>query len=91
MAYVKDSEKFLIGCHDLYTEIDPLNTYMVIYKWNRKNFTTEFSVYPYTYDKTKPKYILRPVYTGEVLPELIKELIDLAFSYVREFNELKTK
>lgn len=37
------------------------------------------------------KYILRPVYTGEVLPELIKELIDLAFSYVREFNELKTK
>lgn len=60
MAYVKDSEKFLIGCHDLYTEIDPMNTYMVVYKWNRKNFTTEFSVYPYTYDKTKPKYILRP-------------------------------
>ena len=35
------------------------------------------------------KYMLRPAYTGEVLPELIKELIDLAFSYVREFEKLK--
>lgn len=35
------------------------------------------------------KYMLRPAYTGEVLPELIKELIDLAFSYVYEFEELK--
>ena len=34
------------------------------------------------------KYMLRPAYTGEVLPELIKELIDLAFSYVREFEKL---
>ena len=33
--------------------------------------------------------MLRPAYTGEVLPELIKELIDLAFSYVYEFEELK--
>ena len=37
------------------------------------------------------KYLLRPVYTGEVLPELIKELIDLAFSYVYEFEELKER
>ena len=37
------------------------------------------------------KYMLRPAYTGEVLPELIKELIELAFSYVREFEELKIK
>ena len=37
------------------------------------------------------KYVLRPVYTGEVLPELIKELIDLAFSYVYEFEELKKR
>ena len=35
------------------------------------------------------KYMLRPAYTGEVLSELIKELIDLAFSYVYEFEELK--
>lgn len=33
--------------------------------------------------------MLRPAYTGEVLSELIKELIDLAFSYVYEFEELK--
>lgn len=37
------------------------------------------------------KYMLRPAYTGEALPELIKELIDLAFSYVREFSELEIK
>ena len=35
------------------------------------------------------KYMLRPAYTGEVLSELIKELIDLAFSYVYEFEKLK--
>lgn len=35
------------------------------------------------------KYMLRPAYTGEGLSELIKELIDLAFSYVYEFEELK--
>ena len=37
------------------------------------------------------KYMLRPAYTGEILPELIKELIDLAFSYVYEFEELKER
>lgn len=53
------------------------------------------STFPCIFDSSggiKPtKYMLRPRYNGEVLPELIKELIDLAFSYVREFSELEIK
>lgn len=60
MAYDQSADKFLIGCHELYTEINPWSTYMVIYKWNKQTFTTELSVYEFMYDKNVPKYKLRP-------------------------------
>ena len=60
LAYLEDKEKFIIGCHELYTEIDPFSTYMVIYKWNRDNVSTELLVYKYSYDQSIPKYKLRP-------------------------------
>lgn len=60
MAYEKDSDKYLIGCHELYTEIAPHSTYMVIYKWNKETFTTELQLYKFVYDRKLPSYLRRP-------------------------------
>lgn len=59
LAYNPDTQKYMVGCHELYTELNTFSTYLVIYKWNRDNFTTELMVYDYIYDKTVPKYKLR--------------------------------
>ena len=60
MAYLENEDKFLVGCHELYSRIDPFSTYMVMYKWNRNNFTCELNIYKHTYDKNTPQYKLRP-------------------------------
>lgn len=60
MAYLEEKDKFLIGCHDLYTEIDPFSAYMIVYKWNRDNFSCELNVYKHTHKEDIPKYKLRP-------------------------------
>lgn len=60
LAYLDDEEKFIIGCHELYTKIDPFSTYMVIYRWNRDTFTTELNVYKYIHRDDVPIYKLRP-------------------------------
>ena len=60
LAYLDDEEKFIIGCHDLYERIDPFSTYMVIYRWNRDNFTTELNIYKYVHREDLPVYKLRP-------------------------------
>ena len=60
LAYMRDEKRYIIGSHDLYTEIDPFSTYMVIYKWNRSTFTAELAVYKHSHDTSKPAYLLRP-------------------------------
>ena len=60
LAYQEDKQKFLIGCHELYTEINPFSTYLVIYKWNRDTVTTELCVYKYTHKQGVPLYLLKP-------------------------------
>lgn len=60
LAYIEDKQKFMVGCHELYTEIDPFSTYLVMYKWNRDNVTTELCVYKYTHKQNIPLYLLKP-------------------------------
>ena len=92
--YLLKKEKYEVWFHlELYKNsifdghLDP-HVYII---YNEEYFAG--GTFPCIFDSSggiKPtKYMLRPAYTGEVLPELIKELIDLAFSYVREFEKLK--
>ena len=60
LGYLKDKNKFVIGCHELHTEIDPFSIYLFIYKWNRKTFTTELNVYKYIHKENIPIYMLKP-------------------------------
>ena len=60
LAYLKDKDKFVIGCHELYTEIDPFSTYLFIYKWNYETFTSELNVYKHVHKDNVPVYMLKP-------------------------------
>ena len=60
LAYLNDKKKYVIGSHDIYCELDTFSTYMVIFRWNKQNFTTELNVYKFTRDQNLPVYRLRP-------------------------------
>lgn len=52
-------DKYILGVDSLKCELDK-GVYIVIYRWNRDNFTTELNIYQQIYDKTLPIYKLRP-------------------------------
>ena len=92
--YLLKKEKYEVWFHlELYKNsifdghLDP-HVYII---YNEEYFSG--GIFPCIFDSSGgiklTKYMLRLVYTGEVLPELIKELIELAFSYVYEFEKLK--
>lgn len=60
-AYITyDNEKFILEFNNMRCNIDPFNTYMVIMRWNRDNFTSELNVYKLVHRNDIPIYKLRP-------------------------------
>lgn len=55
-----DGEFFYLCWGDLKAELEPFNTYMVLIKWNSKNRTVDFCVYPYVHREDIPLYLLKP-------------------------------
>lgn len=58
--YIKSQKNnYILGIDNLKYELDK-DVYIVIYRWNRDNFTTELNIYKQIYDKSIPIYKLRP-------------------------------
>ena len=55
-----DKNGYTISCEDLSTKLDKFTAYLVIYRWNRDNFTTELNIYKYVHREDLPVYKLRP-------------------------------
>lgn len=58
MGYMDN--KFIFGVDDMIANLDPFQTYLVIYRWSKKNFTRELCIYPHTRRKDMPVYLLKP-------------------------------
>ncbi len=75
----------------LYANSDSIDGYvdaMVYIRENKKHLAgSVFSVLQKEVEHDS--LILRPVYTADVLPEILKKLIDIAVSYVDEFKKIK--
>lgn len=59
-GYDNKEQEFYIGVGDLIAKITAFSTYMVIFRWNRKTYTQELSVYRQTHRTDLPIYILKP-------------------------------
>ena len=55
-----NNPKFIIEFNGLKQEIDPFNTYMIIARWNRNNFTSELNIYKLSHRNDIPVYKLKP-------------------------------
>lgn len=55
-----NNPNFIIEFNGLKQEIDPFNTYMVISRWNRSNFTSELNIYKLSHRGDIPVYRLKP-------------------------------
>lgn len=51
---------FTLNFNNINCELEPFNTYMVIIRWNRDNFTSELNVYKLTHRMDIPVYKLKP-------------------------------
>ena len=60
VAYDEEKKLFALGVEDLYTNLIPFTTYMVIYKWNRATHTKELCVYKHVHRTDIPVYLLKP-------------------------------
>ena len=55
-----DKNGYTISCEDLSTKLDKFTAYLVIYRWNRNNYTKELNIYKLSHDQDVPLYKLRP-------------------------------
>ena len=55
-----NNPNFIIKFNGLKQEIDPFNTYMIIARWNRGNFTSELNIYKLSHRDDIPVYKLKP-------------------------------
>ena len=55
-----DKNGYTISCEDLSTKLDKFTTYLVIYRWNRNNYTKELNIYKLSHGQDVPLYKLRP-------------------------------
>lgn len=51
---------FTFNFNNINCELEPFNTYMVIMRWNRDNFTSELNIYKLTHRTDIPVYKLKP-------------------------------
>ena len=58
LSYNKDG--MYLKFDDLSHAIEPFKSYMVICKWDRRNFIKELNIYNYTYNQNVPVYKLKP-------------------------------
>lgn len=54
------NNKFLLNCNKLSIELDQFNAYMVMVKWDKKNYISELIAYKYTHKQGIPTYMLKP-------------------------------
>lgn len=60
-VYIKYiDEKFEIKCGNLSSKVDPFKTYMIVIKWNKKNYVSEMHIYNHTHRNDIPSYKLKP-------------------------------
>lgn len=55
-----DKSEFGFEFNGMSAKLNPFNTYMVIMRWNRDNFTSELNIYRLSHPDTIPIYKLRP-------------------------------
>lgn len=55
-----ENSKFYLTWGDMTAELNPFSTYMVIMRWNNRNKTADFHVYPYIHRENVPIYLLKP-------------------------------
>lgn len=60
LCYDSKEGEYNIGVENLFTPIQPLATYLVIYKWNRSTHTKELYVYKQIHRTDFPIYLLKP-------------------------------
>ena len=56
----KINDKFELSVGDLKQILNDFSDYMIIFKWNRKQFVTELNIYKYSHDDGQPAYRLKP-------------------------------
>ena len=52
--------KFGLVFNNMQQEIDPFNTYMVVIRWNRNNFSSDLNIYKLVHRTDIPVYLLKP-------------------------------
>ena len=55
-----DKNEFGFEFNGMFAKLEAFNTYMVIMKWNRDNFTSELSIYKLTHPTNVAAYMLKP-------------------------------
>lgn len=58
MSYSTNS--YIISCEELSSKLDKFSTYLIIYRWNRDNYTKELNIYKLSHDAGVPLYRLKP-------------------------------
>lgn len=58
MGYMND--KFIFGVENMVAELDQFQTYLITYRWSKKNFTRELNIYSHTRRTDMPVYMLKP-------------------------------
>lgn len=73
-------ETFMVGIDDLYGEISPFSSYLVVYQWDRNNYTRELKVYKHDHRTDFPIYLLKPEHYWF-------DFENPVISVVKEYNE----
>lgn len=60
LGYDEKEEEFVFGFEDMMATLQPFTTYLVVYQWDKKNFTRELTVYKHVHRTDFPVYMLKP-------------------------------
>lgn len=80
--YFTKNSGLWIGDGDISCEVSPSNTYLLIYRWNKKTYTREMEVFVHTHRTDIPSYRLSPEqYYFDTDTPICSETIDYNLDY----------